>query len=191
MTTKIRLARLAAATLLLGCGWAQADVPPSRKSGLWEVENRIQGLPAHGPMHICIDQKSDDLVRQRPDASRAKPDCSVVESRREAGGRMRIHTVCKVDDQTTATTDAVLSGDFASTYRSESRVRFTPPLDGRAEMSMVGQGRWLGPCKPGQKPGDVVLPGMPGAPGGQQLMPEQLMNDPKLRELMKRQGQGG
>ena len=194
MTMKIRMARLAAATLLLGCGWAQADAPPSRKSGLWEMDNRVEGVPAHGPMQICIDQQSDDLIRQRPDpVSHAKPDCSVIESRREAGGRLRLHTVCKVDDKTTATTDAVIRGDFASSYRSESRVRFAPPLEGRAEMNLVSQGRWLGPCKPGQKPGDFAMPGMPGMPaipGGQQRMQE-LMNDPKLRELMKRHGPGG
>ncbi|WP_442764215.1 hypothetical protein, partial [Malikia spinosa] len=43
----------------------------------------------------------------------------------------------------------------------------------------------LGPCKPGQKHGDVVMPGMPG--GNKSL--QDMMNDPRMRELMKRQGQ--
>ena len=43
---------------------------------------------------------------------------------------------------------------------------------------MVLEAKWLGPCKPGQKPGDIVMPGLKGA-GGQ-------MN---LQELMKKRDQ--
>jgi len=29
------------------------------------------------------------------------------------------------------------------------------------ESSSVIEAKWLGPCKAGQKPGDIVMPGMP------------------------------
>ena len=69
-------------------------------------------------------------------------------------------------------------------------VRYAPPLEGMSEMRMVSQGRWLGACKPGQKHGDVVMPGMPGMVPGSKGM-QDMMNDPRLRELMQRHGQSG
>ena len=46
---------------------------------------------------------------------------------------------------------------------------------------MVQEARWLGPCKAGQKPGDVIMPGM------QKFNMQEMMNDPQVREMMKRQ----
>lgn len=170
-----------AAGLLVG-GLAQAADMPARKSGLWEMDNRMEGMPSHGPMQICIDQNADNMIEQRGrPGERTKPDCSVIDVARDASGRTRIHSICKVDPKTTATTDAVVSGDFAKAYRSEMAVRYAPPLEGMVEMHMVSQGKWLGPCKPGQRHGDVTIP-------GGQRMPREMMSDPHVRELMKRQG---
>ena len=41
--------------------------------------------------------------------------------------------------------------------------------------------RWVGPCKPGQKPGDVIMPNV----GGMNI--NEMMKDPKIQEMMKRQ----
>lgn len=183
----------AAACLLLAgpSGLAQAAEMPARKSGLWEMDNRIEGMPTHGPMQICIDQNADNMVEQRGrPGDKTKPDCSVIDVKRTSDGRTHIHTVCKVDARTTATTDAVVSGDFGKSYRSEMTVRYAPPLEGMSEMRMVSQGRWLGACKPDQKHGDVVMPGMPGMVPGSKGM-QDMMNDPRLRELMQRHGQPG
>ena len=50
---------------------------PARKSGLWEMDNRMEGMPSQGPMQICIDQNADNLVEpRRHPADQAKPDCS-------------------------------------------------------------------------------------------------------------------
>jgi len=46
---------------------------------------------------------------------------------------------------------------------------------------MVQEARWLGPCKSGQKPGDVIMP------GAQKFNMQEMMNDPQMREMMKRQ----
>jgi hypothetical protein len=48
---------------------------------------------------------------------------------------------------------------------------------------MTQEARWLGPCKPGQKPGDIIMPGVG------KLNMEELMNDPQVKEMMKRQQQ--
>ena len=52
-----------------------------------------------------------------------------------------------------------MTGDTA--YRGDVKMRFTPPMSGISEMNMKVDGRWLGPCRPGMKPGDLVMPGMP------------------------------
>jgi hypothetical protein len=64
---------------------------------------------------------------------------------------------------------------------------------------MTQEARWLGPCKPGQKPGDIMMPGMPPLNTGnmQEMMKDrqardlqEMMKDPQVREMMKRQQQG-
>ncbi len=184
---KMELIRLPVACLLLAGGLAQAADMPARKSGLWEMENRIEGMPSHGSMQICIDQGADSMIEQHrmPD-ERSKPDCSVIDVKRAADGPTHIHTVCKVDSKTTATTDAVVSGDLGRSYRSDARVRYAPPLEGMADMRIVTQGKWLGPCKPGQHHGDVQMPGIAGMSGHRS--PQEMMNDPRRHEPMKRQG---
>ncbi len=78
-----------------------------------------------------------------------------------SGNRIAIHTVCKVEGST-ATTDGMFEGSFEANYKGTLKTRFNPPLHGMSESNMTQQARWLGPCKAGQKPGDVILPNMGG-----------------------------
>ncbi|PKO31908.1 MAG: hypothetical protein CVU34_16960 [Betaproteobacteria bacterium HGW-Betaproteobacteria-7] len=178
----IRLAPCLLALLFAGAASA-ADVP-KRKSGLWEVNTQMTGMPAgmpgQGPMQMCIDQASDDVMSDRNN-TRGKADCPVMEIRPGAG-KVTVHSVCR-HGGTTATTDAVITGDFDKSYRNDMVTRFNPPQNGMKEMKMTQEARWLGPCKPGQKPGDIIMPG-----GGKMNM-EEMMNDPQMREMMKRQQQ--
>lgn len=169
--------------LLLASAATAADAP-KRKSGLWEVKTQMTGMPAgmpgQGAMQMCIDQASDNVMSDRSDP-RAKADCPVMEVRPGAG-KITVHSVCR-HDGTTATTDAVITGDFDKSYRSDMVTRFNPPQNGMKEMKMTQEARWLGPCKPGQKPGDIIMPGVG------KLNMEELMNDPQVKEMMKRQQQ--
>lgn len=166
---------------------AAADLP-RRKSGLWEMKTQMEGMPSQGPMQMCVDQASDNLMRD--EGSRQKPDCPVMEVSQGAGGKVILHSVCRME-KTTATTDAVMTGDFNSGYRSDMKIRYNPPMHGMSEMKMVQEARWLGPCKPGQKPGDVMMPGMPGGKMNMQDM-QRMMNDPEVQKMMRQQrGAGG
>jgi len=165
---------LAAATLL---GAASAADMPKRKPGLWEVNAQMAGMPSAGPMQQCIDQTTDDLMQQR--ASAQKQNCSVIEIKPQ-GNRVSVHSVCKVQNST-ATTDAVFVGAFDSAYKGDMLTRFNPPLNGLSESKVNIDARWLGPCKPGQKPGDVVMPNV----GGMNV--NEMMKDPRVQEMMKRQ----
>ncbi len=164
----------------------QAADAPKRKSGLWEIrmqmEGMPEGMPGRGPMQMCVDQASDNVMRER---SKEKMDCPVMDINRSAG-KVTIHSVCKVDATTTATTDAVLTGDFESNYRNDMTVKYNPPRNGMSTMKMSHEARWLGPCKAGQKPGDVMIGGMPPINAGNA---QEMMKDPKFREMMRRQQQ--
>jgi hypothetical protein len=78
---------------------------------------------------------------------------------RREGDKLFVDAVCKLDHtSTTATTHAVVTGNADSAYKVESKSTYDPPLRGNAEGSTVLEARWAGPCKPGQRPGDVILP---------------------------------
>lgn len=177
-TARIALSLLAAC---IASTAAAADVP-KRKSGLWEIRTQMSGMPAgmpgQGPMQMCIDQNSDNMTNDASGPG-GKPDCPVMQIKPGAG-KMTIHMVCR-DGGTTATTDAEITGDFNRSYRSDMVTRFNPPRDGMKEMKMVQEARWLGPCQPGQKAGDMIMPGM-----GKYNMQE-MMKNPQMRELMKGQ----
>ena len=176
---------LRSAAALLVCGvtastFAVAAVAaemPKRKAGLWEINTRMEGMPGMGPMQQCIDQTTDDLMQQR--AKKDKPDCSVMDIKPQ-GNKVTIHSVCKMDG-TTATTDATFVGAFDSSYKGDMNTRFSPPMHGMSESKMTIEAKWLGACKAGQKPGDVIMPNMHG------MNMNEMMKDPKIQEMMKRQ----
>lgn len=171
-------------TIGLSAGFATAALAadlPKRKPGLWEINMRVEGAPGMGPMQQCIDQNTDNLMQQRADER--KPDCSVMDVK-TSGNKVTMHSVCKMEG-TTVTTDGVFEGAFDSGYKGTLKSRFNPPMHGMSESSMTQEARWLGPCKPGQKPGDVIMPQGMG-PGGTINMNE-MMKDPKIQEMMRRQ----
>jgi len=131
---------------------------PKRKSGLWELKmtsGQAKGMPA---MQQCVDEKTDDLMQKEMSAAQ-KTQCSKNDMRKE-GDKIVVESVCKMENST-ATTRAVFTGRFDSAYKADIKSTFEPPLKGMKESSSVIEAKWLGPCKAGQKPGDMSIPGMP------------------------------
>jgi hypothetical protein len=150
---------LASLALALTSTTPYAADTPSRKPGLWETKMQMSGMPQPMTSQQCIDEKTDDLMQQRGQ-NQARQQCSKNSVRRE-GDKHIVESVCKID-QTTATTKAVFSGDFKSNYKGEISTTYTPPMHGMASSKQTMEAKWLGACKPGQKPGDVVMQGMGG-----------------------------
>jgi hypothetical protein len=176
------------AILLSMAGTANAaDVPkdaPQRKHGLWEMTIEHQG--GHKiTMKTCVGPGFDSVSQRQdgpggPRMQRQQGNCSKNTVSRQAG-KVVIDSVCQ-HGGTTATTHAEFTGDFNSEYRADIHTRFDPPMRGMKEARQVMAMRWLGACKPGQRPGDVEmqLPGMEGrgGPGG--------FNMKDMMERMKR-----
>ena len=151
-------------------GAAAADAP-QRKSGLWEMKMTGGHMPGAMAMQQCVDQKSDDISKmQEP-----KSNCTKNVVRRE-GDKIVGESVCKMEG-TTVTTRTVFSGNFESAYKADIKSTYDPPMHGMRESASTIEAKWLGPCRAGQKAGDIVMPGMPGGM-------------PNLQELIKR-GQKG
>lgn len=141
---------------------------PKRKSGLWEVTVSRPQMKGGHTIQECVDQKSDDLMKSDK-SGMEKMSCSKNEVRKE-GDRIISESVCKMDGST-ATTRAVFSGRFDSAYKADIKSTYEPPMHGMRESSAVIEAKWLGACKPGQKPGDISMPGMPeGMPNIEELM---------------------
>ena len=182
-----RLSRCLRNLLILGlaggvAGSALAADLPKRQPGLWEINMRMEGTPSMGPIQQCIDQNTDNLMQQQ--ATKSKPDCSVMDVK-ASGNKVTIHSVCKMEG-TTVTTDGTFEGAFDSGYKGNLKSRYSPSLHGMSESNMTQEARWLGPCKPGQKPGDVIMPNMGMGPAGSVNIND-MMKDPKIQEMMRRQ----
>jgi hypothetical protein len=132
--------------------------PPKRKSGLWEL--KLSSPKSQGPHAIqqCIDEKTDDLMKKQMMENRQNQ-CSKNEMHKE-GDNIIAEVVCKVQNST-ATTRAVFTGQFDSAYKADIKTTYQPPLGDLKEASSTIEAKWLGPCQAGQKPGDIVVPGMP------------------------------
>jgi hypothetical protein len=156
----VRIASLilsAGAALALAAG-AQALDLPKRKSGLWELKTLTSNSPAPRTMQMCVDEQTDDLM-QNFGAGMGKKMCSKNELRKE-GGKYVSESVCTFGT-TTATTRSEFSGDFTTAYRGVSKSTYNPPMMGMTDATTEIEAKWTGPCKPGQKPGDIVMPDMP------------------------------
>jgi hypothetical protein len=165
----------------LGSVALASELPP-RKSGLWRIERSTSGAPSPvGAIEICVDEKTDDVMRQRMAGQQQK--CESMSVTQEAGG-IRVHSVCKLE-RTVATTEGKFTGSFDSAYRAELHVTYAPPIHDLASADIVMDAKWLGPCKAGQKAGDIVLPGGRGmgGPGGGPINVQELM---KMRDALKK-----
>jgi len=158
---------LPSTVLFLLCGPAlaasAADYPP-RKPGLWEMTLQTESsgsakAPVAHTTQQCIDAASDKAMREMG-MGMGKEMCSKQEMRAE-GSTFVVDSVCTISfgsGASTATTHGVISGDFSSAYKMVMSSSYNPPMMGRKEGTAIVEAKWVGPCKAGQKPGDMMMP---------------------------------
>jgi Protein of unknown function (DUF3617) len=136
---------------------AIADELPLRKPGLWEMKIVKVGsqLPALTTQQ-CTDPSVDkDMVNTVSPI--AKQICSKQNLQKTATGYVN-DSVCTISGAT-ITSHTEVTGDFDSAYVVTTEAKSDKGPDQLRDTTTRIEARWLGDCKPGQKPGDIVMPG--------------------------------
>ncbi len=137
---------------------ARAEDLPLRKAGLWEMKViKVGGSVPEMTMQHCTDPATDREMNNSV-SPLAKQICTKQDVVKTATGYVT-DSVCSVAG-VSMTTHAEIVGDFSSAYTVTSTTRGDKgpggkPLDAATRI----EAKWMGDCKPGQKAGDMVMPG--------------------------------
>ena len=131
------------AVLLIGAfASASASDTPTQKNGLWETTMQGPSFPQAQRMNMCL----DDASQAEAKATMKKMDCSKNEWHHE-GNTWTGDSVCTVmGNKIIAHAVTTMRGEDA--YHTEITSQ-----SGNKSSVMTVDGKWLGSCKPGQKPG--------------------------------------
>jgi hypothetical protein len=144
--------------ILLSAHGASAVELPVRKAGLWEMRVVKTGSPIPDmTMQHCTDETTDKDMSNSV-SPLANQICSKQDIQKTATGFVS-DSVCTVGGMS-ITSHSDIVGDFNSAYTVTSsshtdRGTSGPPRDTTTKI----EAKWLGACKPDQKPGDIVMPG--------------------------------
>jgi len=145
------------ALAMLSAAGANADDLPTRKAGLWEMKIVKTGSPLpEMTMQHCTDEATDKDMNNTVQPM-AKQICSKQEVKKTATGYVS-DSVCSVAGMT-MTTHAEIVGDFSSGYTVTSNSHSEGGPASLRDVTTKIEAKWLGACKPDQKPGDIVMPG--------------------------------
>jgi hypothetical protein len=131
---------------------------PVRKAGLWEMKMLRTGSPAPDmTMQHCTDETTDKEM-STTFSPMAKEACSKNDIQKTATGYVA-DSVCSIGGMS-MTSHSETSGDFNSAYtvKTTSHSQGGPAGVPRDSTTTI-EAKWLGACKPDQKPGDIIMPG--------------------------------
>ena len=137
---------------------ARAEDLPIRKAGLWEIKMVRTGsqLPEMTMQH-CTDETIDKDMNNMV-SPMAKQICSRQDIQKTATGYVS-DSLCSVGGVSMAS-HSEITGDFNSAYTVTTTSHSDLGSKGKPRDSVTKiEAKWLGACKPDQKPGDIVMPG--------------------------------
>jgi hypothetical protein len=143
---------------LLPAYQACADEIPIRKAGLWEMKVLRNGSPMpQMTMQQCTDESTDKEM-STAFTPMSKEICSKKDIQKTATGYVS-DSVCGVAG-VSINSHSEIVGDFNSAYTVNTTVHSEGgPAASKGDHVTTIESKWLGACKPDQKPGDVVMPG--------------------------------
>jgi hypothetical protein len=141
---------------LLPAGAAVAVELPVRKAGLWEMKVLSGGSVPEMTMQQCTDETTDKDMSTAMSPV-AKDICSKQDIQKTATGYLT-DSVCGVAG-VTVKSRAEITGDFNSAYTVKSTSHSEGGRVGAHDSTSTIEAKWLGACKAGQKPGDIMMPG--------------------------------
>ncbi len=137
------------------------DSLPHRKPGLWRQTMDMEGMPKNLPAtEFCTDAASEakmSLMGQQM----SRGHCQSGQFTRNVDGSISFSSSCDLGPEGKTTSSGTITGDYNSSYKVTIDATHTggpsPAADGEHKMTMTAT--WVGPCVPGQKGGDIILPG--------------------------------
>jgi hypothetical protein len=136
---------------------AAAAEMPLRKPGLWEMKLVRPGSPLpEMTMQHCTDETTDKEM-STTFSPMSKEVCSKRDIQQTATGYVS-DSVCSVGGAS-MTSHSDIIGDFNSAYTIKMTAHSDRGVAGIRDSTMTIEAKWLGSCKPDQKPGDIVMPG--------------------------------
>jgi hypothetical protein len=143
-------------TLVAAAG-ANAEDLPVRKAGLWEMKLvRVGSALPEMTMQHCTDETTDKDMNNMV-SPMAKQICSKQDVQKTATGYIS-DSVCSLGGGS-LTSHSEIVGDFSSAYRVTTVSHADKGPANLRDSTTKIEAKWLGDCKPGQKPGDIVMPG--------------------------------
>ena len=127
---------------------ARSDLP-KRKSGLWEIYDVADRRRRPGRSRRCASTRRP--TTSRASSPRARSSAASRTSAAKATATSS-ESVCRIGEST-ATTRAVITGNFDSAYQADIEAKYSPPLMGMSEGRSTMSARWLGPCRAGPAAG--------------------------------------
>jgi hypothetical protein len=158
MTRQILAFCMGACLLAFVLPEAAAVEMPVRKAGLWEMKMLRTGSPMpEMTMQHCTDETTDKEMSTGLSPT-AKDVCSKQDLQKTATGYVA-DSVCSVGG-VSMTSHSDITGDYNSAYTVKTTShREGGPAGVPRDTTITIEAKWLGACKPDQKPGDIVMPG--------------------------------
>lgn len=146
-----------AIVLLLAAAAAGADDFPKLKPGLWETKTSSPRRDSTAPQltKLCLDD-SVQKEMYRMTMGMMSNMCSKYDIK-TVGGKVTSEAICDLGG-TKMKSKSVMTFTGSTAYRAEAHATFDPPMMGTKESTTIIEGKHVGPCKSGQKPGDMTLP---------------------------------
>lgn len=128
---------------------------PMLKAGQWETTTTSAKSPgaAQNRITMCTDEAVQKQMMTMGEGMRREM-CSKSDLRRE-GAKFVGDSVCKIGEAT-MTSHSVMTVEGDTAYKTVVTATYDPPFMGMKESTTTIQGRNVGPCRDGLKPGDVV-----------------------------------
>jgi hypothetical protein len=128
---------------------------PHPKAGLWRMALTTDagpGITVTG--ETCIDAATERSVFMANPRDHAG-NCDEPRFSANPGGGIVFDETCKLNTRTVVS-HGVATGDFSNAYDLDVTSRMDPPIAGGVATNHSRiQAQWEGPCKPGQKPGQM------------------------------------
>lgn len=152
-----RYLSLVAFTLLSAWPAAALDLP-ARKPGLWQMtmKQEVAGSPSESTIsEQCIDAATDKEM------SAAGSDMLVGMCGKwdpqKVGEKIIADQTCQIGARS-VTVHTEISGSFDSAYTmTANSITTGGPALSNGKSNTIIEAKWMGPCKPDQKPGDMTM----------------------------------